>query len=1463
MKRLWLLGALALLCLPLSNLTAQCTLACNDQVNVSLPPEGFAVVLPDMILEGDSTSCPGPKSVEVYAPNGANLGDTLDCEYVGHLLLTAVFDVATGNYCWGSILLEDKLPPVISCPDDTVSCTADFTPGVIGPVMVTDNCDPDPELLHVQTSSPELCIGPFTYILTRTWHATDDSGNQSSCTQTILVARPSLGDVVWPPHLDGNQAPVLSCTGANTNPSITGYPEIDGNPITGLCKINITYDDLVIDQCEGAYTILRSWMALNCCTNEIITHQQIIKVADNDPPVLTCPDTLVVGVNGSGCSATFLLPPVVAEDSCGSVLSFLTQTPNGTINGNGGIVFDLPMGTYPITYQASDGCLNTGSCQVVLNVVDDVSPVAVCDETTVVSLNNLGIASVPASTFDDGSYDACCAVVTFLAKRMDEPSAPFTPNVIFNCNDIGDTVMVIFQAVDCFGNTNTCMVEVLVQDKLPPIITCPDDITIACSDPLPPPLSQTGAPVVMENCGVDTLFYQDIESLNVCHTGTITRTFTVRDISGFQATCTQIITTVDLTPPQFFFPADTLVDCSVPLDQIGTDGAYAIGDCELFALNISDENYPIPCGQKIIRTYSFIEWCGGFDTSGVQEIIAIDTNPPVWDQPAGFFDNIFLCGSDIVKPPPPSATDFCSPWEVLLVSDTTFNVNCEHQLTRVITYTAFDTCGNVAEPYITTIIVNDTVAPTADLPDLGPFSCYEDRPDPDTINLDAMDNCINPIVINFVGDTGDPGCMGTVVRTYRLTDVCGNDTLVTQNILINDTIPPTADPDTLKIFGCLADIPNPNQTMMIGQMDNCSGPVTTTHLSDFGAPACAGLVIRTYRLRDACLNESFAELPILLNDTIPPSLNCPGTIMANNSTNTCYAIVGIVVSAVDNCAGAPVTITNDYNNGGSMVNDTFPLGTTLIKFYAEDACGNVDSCTVTILVKDIIKPSNDCETFDWNLDAFGFAVIDIDSLVKDGFVGGADLCSEVTYIIDPDTLTCLDYVSEPTAITYTFYVTDAAGNTSFCSNDIMLHDPLDACDDDGLIVNGRIFTKNNEAMPGVELHLTDSQNMTMVLTGSNGMFSFDNMAEGMSCTLQPYKNDDLLNGVTTYDLVLITRHILGIQTFNSPYQYIAADINNTGTITTFDVVNLRKAILHISDEFPGNTSWRFIRSGYQFPNPADPFWQTLPESVWLQNLSYDAVALNFTGIKIGDINGNAVVNYGGGLTDRVGEGELPFFTEEAHLKKGETMLVPMFADADENLAALQMTIQFDPAKLAYAGIEGAAISAKENNIGQPRPGYLTFSWESVEGQAIEQGMPMFYLQFQVLENTTISQAIDINSTMTPAIAYKFGGDPLNILWRIHEAPQRPVDAAHLFSLAQNRPNPFSGETTIGFMLKQKMPVKLEVSDVTGRKWILLHEELEPGYHEVPVNGGELQQAGIYFYQLITPFGKEQRKMVKK
>jgi Dockerin type I domain len=129
---------------------------------------------------------------------------------------------------------------------------------------------------------------------------------------------------------------------------------------------------------------------------------------------------------------------------------------------------------------------------------------------------------------------------------------------------------------------------------------------------------------------------------------------------------------------------------------------------------------------------------------------------------------------------------------------------------------------------------------------------------------------------------------------------------------------------------------------------------------------------------------------------------------------------------------------------------------------------------------------------------------------------------------------------------------------------------------------------------------------------------------GYDGSVSASKNNDPLNGVTTADLLLIYRHILGIEPLDSPYKIIAADANQDGKVTIYDVVLLRKLILGITDTLPNGKSWRFIPEHYLFPHPADPFQPPFPEKFEVQN----GEAVNwgpyfFTGIKIGDVNFSA------------------------------------------------------------------------------------------------------------------------------------------------------------------------------------------------------------------------------------------------
>src|SRR5690606_11560906 len=85
-----------------------------------------------------------------------------------------------------------------------------------------------------------------------------------------------------------------------------------------------------------------------------------------------------------------------------------------------------------------------------------------------------------------GSYDDCW-IDSMAVRRMDNGGvcAPgsnvFAPFASFCCDDIaGGPITVVLRVWDEFGNFNDCMVQVEVQDKLPPSITCPPDLTISC-----------------------------------------------------------------------------------------------------------------------------------------------------------------------------------------------------------------------------------------------------------------------------------------------------------------------------------------------------------------------------------------------------------------------------------------------------------------------------------------------------------------------------------------------------------------------------------------------------------------------------------------------------------------------------------------------------------------------------------------------------------------------------------------------------------------------------------------------------------------------------------------------------------------------------------------------------------------------------------------------------------------------
>lgn len=178
----------------------------------------------------------------------------------------------------------------------------------------------------------------------------------------------------------------------------------------------------------------------------------------------------------------------------------------------------------------------------------------------------------------------------------------------------------------------------------------------------------------------------------------------------------------------------------------------------------------------------------------------------------------------------------------------------------------------------------------------------------------------------------------------------------------------------------------------------------------------------------------------------------------------------------------------------------------------------------------------------------------------------------------------------------------------------------------GYSISGNLKTHWDMPMEGIRVDIGGGTS-GFVYTDAQGDFQFINVPVGGTYSIKPMHDINDLNGVTTYDLVLISKHILAIEPFDSPWKMVAADANQSGSITTFDIVETRKVILGINQAFPANTSWRFLPAYTIFGNPANPFMGGLPpDNISVINLQANYTGANFKGIKIADVNNTATGN---------------------------------------------------------------------------------------------------------------------------------------------------------------------------------------------------------------------------------------------
>jgi hypothetical protein len=412
---------------------------------------------------------------------------------------------------------------------------------------------------------------------------------------------------------------------------------------------------------------------------------------------------------------------------------------------------------------------------------------------------------------------------------------------------------------------------------------------------------------------------------------------------------------------------------------------------------------------------------------------------------------------------------------------------------------------------------------------------------------------------------------------------------------------------------------------------------------------------------------------------------------------------------------------------------------------------------------------------------------------------------------------------------------------------------------------------------GVEVSLNGEMSMTMV-TDTDGSYHFDELMTGFDYSVTPYLNANPLNGVTTFDLVLMSKHILGTQLLDSPYKLIAADINMSNTITTFDMIQLRKLILNIETAFTNNTSWRFVETAYSFPQPTNPWYEVFPELINENNLNTDILDADFVGVKIGDVNGSAQAN-ALSVDDRSLKGIFKLEVENISMKAGNTYTVAV--TASELVEGFQGTLALNGAELV--DIEYGELQAQNFGLRFVDQGMITTSFNS-EFTADD---VLFSLVIRATQDAELSEVLSINSAAngrnyTAAEAYTLpregdvSAEPIqselmdvgiNFSNGVEEQARAEARAEARFELYQNIPNPFEAETLIGFTIpdsdsNQNVKATLTISEISGKVLAVITTDASAGYNTITVTREMIQYAtGVLSYTLSSGEYTATRTMV--
>ena len=608
------------------------------------------------------------------------------------------------------------------------------------------------------------------------------------------------------------------------------------------------------------------------------------------------------------------------------------------------------------------------------------------------------------------------------------------------------------------------------------------------------------------------------------------------------------------------------------------------------------------------------------------------------------------------------------------------------------------------------------------------------------------------------------------------------------------------------------------------------------------------------------------QIVTLTDNEDPVVLDCPASVEVVDSDDNCFHFVDLLLRASDNCTLSEELSyayaidlfkdgTIDTLGNTADASEIYPVGTHHISWTVTDRCGNINStCEYDFSVLNAFGSGfSGTESISLNIQNNMMISLSIQTLMAnvdinclDGLsLSFSDTEDQQEIVYDCDDLD--DGVSD--TVQQILYVSDGQGNArGEVTIEVLLTDNTNVCPDlNGVaaLIRGVLADENNVVVPNVSVTLRDRLTgaISDVTTNNQGEYLFDGLTEGRSYDVLPKLEGNDVLGISTIDMLQIQRHILGLASFTSPYKILAADINNSKGISASDLVLIQKLILGFDNVMTNNDPWKFVPGEFIFDSNS-PF--DYPEEFNTGAISSGFNTVNFVGVKVGDVNGNAfpaLLNLG---TDPRSKVNVKYSIGQVsdNLYKVDFKLAN-----DMNITGLQMSIKSNGIELVER--DNGTVDLRNANIAV-KDDQIKISWISPYGtdMAEDEIMFTFLISGRHIDKLWLDNRFSAELYDGDLESHKISLEKDGI-----ERIERGLE------VFQNQPNPFSESTSISFMLPEKDYISLKVYDINGRILLETDGTYDRGINHIDIKKEDINGTGVLYYTIETSSEIKGQRMI--